>query len=169
MKTKILAAATVVSLAAAMLAIGLGGADAATTSCDEGHWPATVQGRPVTFHAGATAGYYIWHDSHGWHLRTTTPESRAHEFTGRIVSSDNIKVVSLVRDENDDHLSLSGHVVNFAFKTYKGVDGLDFVVGCTKSVTFLLKAGGDWVPAARIFLGDHGHAPSNPFTVYRTN
>ena len=45
----------------------------ATTTCDEGRWPARVQGQPATFAAGARAGDYIWHDANGWHLRFTHP------------------------------------------------------------------------------------------------
>src|ERR1051326_7783046 len=74
----------------------------AAARCDEGHWPATVQGTPSSFARGARAGYYIWHDSHGWHLRTTTPQRSTHHFTGTIVSSGEIKVVRQYHDEGRD-------------------------------------------------------------------
>jgi hypothetical protein len=144
-----------------------GAATDQAASCDEGHWPATVQGIPSTFHAGAAGGYYIWHDDGGWHLRTTTPVHRAHSFSGSIVSSDNIVVARQVRDEGSDSIAVNGHRLSFSFQTYNGVDGVDFRVGCTESVTFLLKAQGRYLPASRIWLGEQGHSPSNPFTIYR--
>ena len=54
----------------------------ATTTCDEGRWPARVQGQPATFAAGARAGDYIWHDATGWHLRFTHPGTARVVFSG---------------------------------------------------------------------------------------
>ena len=163
-------AATVIGLALVITTVSITTAGASTTpACDEGHWPATVQGQPERLHAGSTDGYYVWHDRYGWHLRTTTPQRSAHVFTGRIVSSDNIRSVTMVRDENDDRVSVSGHVLSFKFVTYAGIDGVNFRVGCTNSVTFELKQGGNWIPAYRIFLGRYGRAPRNPFTVKRVS
>ena len=48
-----------------------------TTTCDEGRWPLSAQGQPLTFKAGARAGDYIWHSSTGWHLRLTHPGTGA--------------------------------------------------------------------------------------------
>ena len=176
MKRSTKLAASIVGLAALIvpltaLSITTAGASSTATavSCDEGHWPATVQGQPERLHAGSTAGYYVWHDRYGWHLRTTTPQKSPHVFIGRIVSSDNIKSVTMVRDENDDRVSVSGHTLSFRFVTYAGIDGVNFTVGCTNSVTFELKQGGSWVPAYRIFLGHYGRAPHNPFTVSRVS
>ena len=172
--TKLLA--SVVGLAALIvpltgLSVTTAGASSTTAAapCDEGHWPATVQGQPERLHAGSTDGYYVWHDRYGWHLRTTTPQRSAHVFTGRIVSSDDIKHVTMVRDEYDDRVVVSGHTLSFRFVTYAGIDGVNFTVGCTNSVTFELKQGGSWIPAYRIFLGHYGRAPHNPFTIARVS
>ncbi|MGZ4142031.1 MAG: hypothetical protein ACXVQY_05925 [Actinomycetota bacterium] len=171
-RTKIVTAVTAVAaLIVPITALSVSGAGAATTTaaarCDEGHWPATVQGRPQRLHAAGTNGYYVWHDRYGWHLRTTTPQRSPHVFIGRIVSSDNVRLVSMVRDENDDRIAISGHTLAFRFVTYAGIDGVDFTVGCTNSVTSQLYEGGYRVPAWRIFVGYSGRAPHNPFTVSR--
>lgn len=166
-------AATVIGLAVLVVpitALSVGTAGAGTTTavaCDEGHWPATVQRQPERLRAGSTDGYYVWHDQNGWHLRTTTPQRSAHVFTGRIVSSDDIRSVTMVRDENDDRVTVNGHTLSFRFVTYAGIDGVNFRVGCTNSVTFELKQGGSRMPAYRIFLGHYGRAPHDPFTVSR--
>src|SRR5438094_2625116 len=126
------------------LSVTTAGASGTTAAapCDEGHWPATVQGRPERLHAGSTDGYYVWHDRYGWHLRTTTPYKTAHVFSGRIVSSDNIHSVTMVRDENDDRVAFSSHTLSFRFVTYAGIAGVNFTVGCTNSVAFELRQGG---------------------------
>jgi hypothetical protein len=143
------------------------GASGTSAPCDEGHWPATVQGRPERLHAGSTNGFYVWHDSSGWHLRTTTPTRTAHVFTGRITSTGAIKVVSRVRDENDDRITVSGNTLVFRFVTYAGIDGVDFTIGCTSSVGFALREGGSLIPPSLIFLGHTGRARANPFSVHR--
>ncbi len=165
-------AATLVGLALAMTAAVMIPASAAgeaptATRCDEGHWPGTVQGKPETLKPGGRAGYYVWHDSHGWHLRTTTPQRSPHPFTGTIVSSGDIKLVHQFRDEGRDTVTVNGDKLTFKFVTYNGVDGVDFRVGCTESLGFSLKAFDRLVPATRIWLGKDGTARANPFRIRR--
>jgi hypothetical protein len=163
-------AGTLLALVAAMSVAVMIPASAAGDSaarCDEGHWPATVQGKPSTFKQGGRAGYYVWHDSRGWHLRTTTPQRSPHPFTGTIVSSGDIKLVHLFRDEGRDSVTVRGNKLTFKFVTYAGVDGVDLKVGCTESLSFSLKAYDRLVPTTRIWLGARGNVRSNPFTVHR--
>jgi hypothetical protein len=141
--------------------------DPARIRCDEGQWPATVQGVPVGFDPGDAAGYRIWHDGSGWHLRTTTPSSADHVFTGIIRSEDDFHIVARFLDEPADKVQVEGNTLRFELHTRDHVDGLDFTVGCTDHVTFALRAEDSPVPAARIRLGRSGSAPGNPFTVFR--
>jgi hypothetical protein len=161
---------TLLAVVAALLVVVVlpaSAAEAASARCDEGHWPATVQGKPETFKQGGRAGYYVWHDSHGWHLRTTTPKRSPHPFTGTITSSGNITLVRQFRDEGRDSVTVRGTTMTFKFATYSGVDGIDFRVGCTASLRFSLKAYDRLVSPSRIWLGARGTAPANPFTVRR--
>lgn len=157
----------VLAISAAIVVPAVAAEAATTARCDEGRWPATVQGKPSTFTPGGRAGYYVWHDSYGWHLRTTTPQRSPHVFTGTIVSAGDIKVVRQFRDEGRDAVTVSGHRLSFKCVTYNGVDGVDFRVGCTASLSFSLKLSDRLVPASRIWLGKYGTAWSNPFTVKR--
>src|SRR5258705_8642712 len=93
----------------------------ASTHCDEGHWPVTVQGQPWSFEAGARAGYYIWHDRYGWHLRTTTPSAEHHSFSGTVASTGNMKVVHEFRNEANDSIKVVGNVILFRFDTHDHV------------------------------------------------
>jgi hypothetical protein len=77
-----------------------------TTTCDEGRWPARVQGQPTTFAAGARAGDYIWHDANGWHLRFTHPGTARVIFSGTVVSNTPLTVKGY-RLESGDSFSLS--------------------------------------------------------------
>ena len=93
---------------AALGATVLGPAEtiAATSTCDTGHWPAAVQGVPVTYKAGARAGDYLWHSSTGWHIRFTHVSSARLVFTGKIVANAPMSV-SAVRLEKGDTFTLS--------------------------------------------------------------
>ena len=162
----LLALVLAISAAAVIPAVA---ADAAAAPCDEGRWPATVQGKPGSFVQGGRAGYYVWHDARGWHLRTTTPRRSPHSFTGTIVSSGDIKIVRQYKDEGRDTVTVNGNRMTFSFVTYNGVDGLDFKVGCTRSVSFSLKAYNRLVSPSRIWLGRDGTARRNPFTVTRVS
>jgi hypothetical protein len=135
--------------------------------CDEGHWPLTVQFQPRSYEVGGRAGYAIWHNEDGWHLRTTTPSPEHHTFSGTIASTGNIKMVHDFHDEKNDSVKVVGNVILFRFDTHNAVDGFDFTVGCTQSVTFDLRGEGRQWPAKRIWLGARGTAPSDPFTVSR--
>lgn len=159
-------AVLVVAMTAAMM-VPAGAAGEATARCDEGRWPATVQAKPKSFEPGGRAGFYVWHDSRGWHLRTTTPERRPHLFSGTIVSSGDIRLVHHYRDEGRDTVTVNGNALTFRFVTYAGVDGVDFTAGCTESLGFSLEAFDRMVPASRIWLGLEGNATGNPFTVHR--
>ena len=138
-----------------------------TRACDEGHWPGSVEGQPGSFQPGGPAGYYVWHDASGWHLRTTTPSTEGHTFAGRITASDDIKVLRVVKNEKADSVKLAGRSITFRFDTHNHVDGIDFKVGCAQSLRFALSAEGRAWPASRIKLGATGDAPSNPFSVTR--
>lgn len=155
------------ALMAGALALVPGVASAATTRCDEGHWPASVQIQPVSYKPGGTAGIYIWHDRNGWHLRTTTPSAETTVFSGRIVSGGAIRAIRVYRNEAADWVKVSGNVMTFSFKTHNHVDGVDFTVGCTARLGFALATNGRTTPVRRIWLGKYGHAPANPFTINR--
>ena len=53
--------------------------------------------------------------------------------------------------------------------TYGGVNGIDFKVGCTESLSFALKANGRTAQASNIWLGATGTARTNPFRVHRVD
>src|SRR5438034_7316552 len=109
----------------------------ATTACDEGRWPARVQGQPTTFAAGARAGDYIWHDANGWHLRFTHSGTARVIFSGTIVSNVALSVKGY-RLESGDSFSLSADhkTLTYRFANYGRIDGLDVWTACASRLAF---------------------------------
>ena len=140
-----------------------------TAACPDGHWPASVQGRPVQFHAGATGGDYIWHDSNGWHVRATHHGSNHVVFTGRIVSSAPLDAVPVKLEKNDVvTVSADKKTITYRFNNYGAIDGFDFRTSCAKHLTISGRMGAFRLPTGRIWLGHYGRHPlENPFVVIR--
>ena len=137
--------------------------------CPNGHWPASVQGRPTNFEAGAAAGDYVWHDSAGWHVRVTHHGDDRLVFSGRIVASEPLSSAPVAL-EKADLLSLSSdrRTISFRFTNYGAVDGFDFTTACAHRLTFRFEIAGARTPVGRIWLG-HGnrHPLENPLVVTR--
>jgi hypothetical protein len=142
---------------------------AATTTCDAGPWPASVQGVPATYQSGARAGDYIWHSSTGWHIRVTHVTTSKLSFSGRIVANAPMAVAP-VRLEKGDTFALSADrkTITYHFANYGHVDGLDIRTSCATRLRFRGSMSGAPLPIARIWIGRAGHHPlQNPFVVTR--
>jgi hypothetical protein len=144
---------------------------AATTTCDEGRWPARVQGQPATFAAGARAGDYLWHDASGWHLRVTHPGTAKVIFSGTITSNAALTVRGY-RLETGDGITLSADkkTLTYRFANHGRVDGLDFRTACASRLWFKGSMAGAKLPVGRIWIGRAGHHPlQNPFVILRNS
>jgi hypothetical protein len=142
---------------------------ATTTTCTDGRWPASVQGVPTLFHAGAAAGDYIWHDANGWHLRVTHAGTTRAVFTGRIVSSAPMTAVP-IRLEGGDTMALSADrlTLTYRFYNYGRLDGINFKTACARRVSFSGSLNGAKLPVRRIWIGrGNRHPLENPFVVIR--
>ena len=139
------------------------------TACVDGHWPASVQGRPLLFHAGARAGDYIWHDSKGWHVRVTHQGKAGVVFSGTIVSAAPLDEVP-VRLEPQDVVTLSADkmTITYRFVNHGAVDGFDFRASCSDRLVFTGRMAGLRLPDWRVRLGLHSRHPlENPFVLRR--
>jgi hypothetical protein len=144
-------------------------AGAATSTCDEGRWPARVQGQPATFKAGARAGDYLWHDANGWHLRFTHPGSAKVVFSGTIVSNAALSVKGYRLEKGDSfHLSADRKTLTYRFSNHGRIDGLDFRTACASRLWVKGLMGGTKLPVGRIWVGRGGNHPlQNPFVITR--
>jgi hypothetical protein len=131
-------------------------------------WDGSTEGQPDQLDAGAT-GYFIWHNDNGWHLRAHNNPSGA-TYSGHIHSDGIFRNVELVRAESTEHLSVGdgGHTINFRFRTFDHIDGLNFSVDGGSNLRFDLETDGHQTLLRHIFLGSSGRHPlSNPFTLER--
>jgi hypothetical protein len=136
--------------------------------CD-GQWPATVQGVPTLWHAGARAGDYIWHDANGWHLRVTHATNRLFVFSGRIRAGAPMTVTGSQLEGRDRFwLSADKMTLTYRFTNYGHIDGLDIKTACAPWITFGGTMNGYRLRVGRIVIGhDDLHPLQNPFVVRR--
>ncbi len=161
-----------VSLTPATLAAGPSApaTDSPTTAHPVDHWPAWIQGRPLSLHAGGALGYYFWHDETGLHLWTTTPSNRDHVFTAVLTTRGTFRDVSGQQLEPGDHYKVldHGHRLVMQVHTYSGIDGVNFRIDGGDGVTLRLYYDGHLIDPSNIFAGRFSvHPRANPFTVER--
>lgn len=139
-----------------------------TTTCT-GRWPASVQGKPTMYKAGARAGDYLWHDSRGWHLRVTKVTSAKAVFTGRIRSDTPLTVSGVLLEKGDTFtLSADKLTLTYRFANYGHIDGLDFRTACAGRLGIYGTMDGKPLPISRIWIGARGHHPlQNPFAIVK--
>ena len=141
-----------------------------TTACAETGWPAGVEGRPLTFHTGARAGDYLWHNANGWHLRVTKPGTVRRVFSGKIVSDTELTVTPYHLESNDRwSLSADKKTLTYRFSNVGNIDGLDIGAPCATRLWARGSLSGVKLPVGRIWIGRAGHHPlTNPFEILRT-
>jgi hypothetical protein len=162
--------ATILVPAATFAATSVATPTAATAAtCDEGRWPASVAGRPMSLKAGARTGDYIWHTSAGWHLRVTHPGRAGVIFSGRIVSNAALRVVPFKLESGDKFvLSADKKTLTYRFVNHGRIDGLDFTTACATRLMFRGSVAGTRLRPGRIWIGHAGRHPlQNPFVVLR--
>jgi hypothetical protein len=163
------AIATMLGVPATAFAASLPAASTVTTACDEGRWPASVQGQPLTFRTGARAGDYIWHNATGWHIRFTHAGSGRLIFSGTIVSNTALSVASYHLEAGDTFfLSADRKTLTYRFANHGRIDGLDFRTACATRLWIKGSMAGVKLPTGRIWLGRTGRHPlQNPFVILR--
>jgi hypothetical protein len=139
------------------------------SACTDGHWPATVQGVPTLWHAGAAAGDYVWHDATGWHLRVTHRGTGRVVFSGRIVASAPMTAAPARLEAGDAFvLSADRLTLTYRFVNHGAVDGLNFRTDCARRIAIGGAMDGSKLPVGRIWIGRANRHPlQNPFVVTR--
>ena len=134
-------------------------------------WPDILEGRPKNLRPGGQVGYYVWHDSRGVDVATTGPDAnQAHIYEGVIETDGSFASIDLIRPENADGYAVrdGDQRIRFHFKTYAGIDGLNFNVRDGRHLVLRLNI--DEQPAAtqQISLGRDAVNPvANPVVLYR--
>jgi hypothetical protein len=181
---RVYAAAGAVGLAAGLAVAAPSTADAAAlpstattataaTGCSTGAVPAEFRGKPASLRAGRPLGYWVWHDSVGWHVAATHATKSRVVLTGVIRSSNPMHAtgVRLERGLRGDRwvLSPNHRALSFRFTNYGGMDALRIGADCSATVSFTLYANGHKVSPSRIHLGSGAvAATANPVIMTRT-
>jgi hypothetical protein len=169
--------------AAALGATGFGGllagpAGASTApsakaaACDRAPWEAKVQNAPKGFGAGSPSGDYLWHDTHGFHLRMT--HGRNHDqrvYTGVITSSAPMRIDPVKLEKGDKVVLSANHrTMVFEFANHGYIDGVNFHTDCARALyVSRLHIGSSNQSAKRVYLGRYRRHPARvPFSVHRT-
>jgi hypothetical protein len=137
--------------------------------CETGEWPDAATGQPAGFQAGATRGYYLWHNAAGWHLEVTHASHEHMVFSGWF-STNGTVAVQRVDDEHNDLVKEGpgDHVVTFALNNYGGVDGVHFETHCADWIQFHLSINGHPAGVEQVYVGHASiHPLAMPFTIDR--
>jgi len=180
-RRRVYAAAGAVSLVAGLAVAAPSSAGAATlptttpttaTGCATGTVPAQFQGKPTTLKAGLPLGYWVWHDTAGWHLAATHAGKAKVVLTGVIRTSNPMRA-SGVKLEHGLHgdrwiIGPNHRTLTFRFTNYGGMDALRIGADCSATVSFALYANGHKVSPSRIHLGSAAvAATANPVVMTR--
>jgi len=143
-----------------------------TTGCSTGTVPAQFQGKPASLKAGAPLGYWVWHDTAGWHLAATHAGKSRVVLTGVVRTSNPMHAtgVKLERGLRGDRwvLAPNHRALTYRFTNYGGMDALRIGADCSATVTFALYANGHKVSPSQIHLGSGAvAATSNPVVMRR--
>jgi hypothetical protein len=164
------AAACLTGIAAPASASSTPAPSAKAAACDKAPWQARVQAMPSAYHPGAASGDYLWHDSHGFHLRVTHHTSDRAVYTGEIVSSAPMRKEA-VKLEGRDVAALSANrkVLSFRFYNYGHTDGINFHTDCATALEVKwLHRSGVRLSSSHVYLGAKSAHPAHiPFVVRR--
>jgi hypothetical protein len=114
------------------------------------------------------AGYFIFHDENGFHIRTHGPGTE-HDFVAVLHSTGTFENLDLIKLESADSVAVSdgGHRLVMHFHTFDGIDGLNFRVNGGDDLRLDLKLDDQQASTSQIFLGPRGHHPKHdPFTIH---
>jgi hypothetical protein len=125
--------------------------------------PTISSGRPNF--EGQSSGFWVWADSSGWHLRTSSA-GQMMDFSGVISPvGGTVSALQLMREGACNQvLRLTERGIEFSLPTMSGVEGFDWRVtsGCSR---FELKVGGEASPGMVHLGGTAGSPATIPFEV----
>ena len=140
-------------------------------ACPAGTFPPAVVGLP-RLAAGSATILYLWVEKNGIvHLQTTHPGNEPMTFTGTITTTGTFVSwtgVYLERPpDGEDTFTINSArtQLSFSFQNLGDLDGVNFALSCTATITFDFQADGAQLPTSAIYIGpQHFSPPSNPFS-----
>jgi uncharacterized repeat protein (TIGR01451 family) len=133
-------------------------------ACYVGPWPTAVDGYSLPLVRGpvqSTPGVSIGEEDGSWIL-LTHGNPKPTFYRGTITTTGTFTGVSILLPEKSDSIDVvNSHTITIKFKTYAGLDGVQFTTSCGSSVSFSLTAKNKAIPARSFFLGSSRSTPSS--------
>jgi hypothetical protein len=157
-------ASLLVAATAAWLSLACGSVQASKAvslgSCGEAGWARTAEGRPSGL-ATQRAGYFLWYDGGGWHLRAL---ANRVSLIGAVTASARLQVGNPPPARTGGRVVVRPKSISFRFDAH--VPGaIDFTVGCAARLSFSFAAKNG--PSPTVHLGAQGLAPASLFALRR--
>jgi len=141
----------------------------ATTAvpCAQGTWPKAFSGKPDGLTQASAAGFYIWSDGSGFHIRGIDPLATT-PFSGTITVG-NALTESAVLNKTSDAVttSVANNTITFSFEASGLAAGFDFSLCQSMQASITVNSGNQQWPAQRILIGSNGRAVANPVLLNR--
>lgn len=142
----------------------------ATTAvpCAQGTWPKAFTGKPDGLAQASAAGFYIWSDGTGFHIRGIDPLATT-PFSGTITVG-NTLTESAVLSKTSDAVTatVANNTISFSFEASALATGFDFSLCQSMQASITVNSGEEQWPAQRILIGSSGRAVSNPILLNRS-
>jgi len=131
-------------------------------------WPAAYQGAPNGMKTAPDAGFYVWWDAFGFHLRGVDPAATA-VFKGQIVADTELPKASAKVAPANAAVTIDAvaNVMSFSFKAGPTPSGLDIAICKPSQLSISVGNGTNPLPIARIRTGVNRFAVSNPMVLTR--
>jgi len=137
------------------------------TAC--GTWQTQYVGQPKAMKTAEQAGYFVWTDVGGWHLRVR--DAKGTTFSGTVTSTKDIPTAK-ANPAGAGTVNLTANQVTFEFKGTGDLIGFDLAPGCVPppdlQLRFDLQTNGQPADPATIFTGSNSKANGSAFNASRT-
>jgi len=131
-------------------------------------WGPSYEGEPDMLNPNHIIGAFVWHDTSGFHLRTTTTGDK-HTFTGTIHTNGHFLGVDdrFFRDKDYYHY-IDQDTIEVQFTTEGRTVGIDLDVADGDYMAFEINMDGNKISPMEIFIGHSGWHPGDyKFTLDR--
>ena len=170
------AVVVVLAILGGVLAFRGGSSDAtdATTTTVNGtavtpdRWPITFKGLPAGLKSPTEAGFFVWYDGFGFHVRGINPTGTT-AFNGKIFSNFPIPkgAGKAFPADSGTTFEIAGNSLSFSFEAKNVAVGFDFNLGASTQLSLSVNDGKVAFPIGSIHTGAKASAVGNPVVFAR--
>ena len=162
-----IAGTTTTTAAASTSTTKQGSTGTTAVPCAQGTWPKAFSDKPEGLTQASAAGFFIWNDGSGFHIRGVDPLATT-PFSGTITVG-NALTESAVLSRTSDAVTteISNNTISFSFEASSLAAGFDFSLCQSMQASITVNSGNQQWPAQRILIGSNGRAVANPVLLNR--